>query len=56
MSARVQEDVAGRLDLIFDDIGEQGLKNIARPVRVYRVGLGTAETALKMAPTKRERR
>jgi adenylate cyclase len=38
VSARVQEDVAGRLDLAFEDIGEQSLKNIARPVRVYRVG------------------
>jgi adenylate cyclase len=37
VSARVQEDAAGRLDLIFDDIEEQSLKNIARPVRVYRV-------------------
>jgi len=34
VSARVQEDVAGRLDLTFEDIGEQILKNIARPVRV----------------------
>jgi adenylate cyclase len=38
VSARVQEDAAGRLDLSFDDLGEQTLKNIARPVRVYRVG------------------
>jgi adenylate cyclase len=37
VSARVQEDAAGRLDLAFEDIGEQSLKNIARPVRVYRV-------------------
>jgi adenylate cyclase len=37
VSARVQEDAAGKLDLVFDDIGEQQLKNIARPVRVYRV-------------------
>jgi adenylate cyclase len=37
VSARVQEDAAGRLDLTFEDIGEQQLKNIARPVRVYRV-------------------
>ena len=36
--ARVQEDAAGRLDLVFEDMGEQALKNIARPVRVYRVG------------------
>ena len=37
VSARVQEDAAGRLDLVFDDLGEQTLKNIARPIRVYRV-------------------
>src|SRR5499427_6569790 len=37
VSARVQEDAAGRLDLTFEDIGEQQLKNIARPVRAYRV-------------------
>jgi hypothetical protein len=34
VSARVQEDAAGKLDLAFDDLGEQNLKNIARPVRV----------------------
>src|SRR5262249_51558093 len=37
VSARVQEDAAGKLDLVFEDIGEQQLKNIARPVRAYRV-------------------
>jgi adenylate cyclase len=37
ISARVQEDGAGRLDLTFADMGEQDLKNIARPVRAYRV-------------------
>jgi adenylate cyclase len=37
VSARVQEDAAGKLDLAFQDIGEQQLKNIARPVRVFRV-------------------
>ena len=39
VAARVQEDAAGKLDLVFEDIGEQQLKNIARPVRVYRVAL-----------------
>jgi TolB-like protein/class 3 adenylate cyclase len=38
VSARVQEDAAGRLDLAFEDMGEQQLKNIARPVRVYQAG------------------
>jgi len=37
VAARVQEDAAGKLDLVFDDLGEQQLKNIARPVRAYRV-------------------
>src|SRR5215467_5139112 len=37
VSARVQEDAAGRLDLGFRDMGEQNLKNIARPIRTYRV-------------------
>jgi adenylate cyclase len=37
VSARVQEDAAGKLDFTFEDTGEQVLKNIARPVRVYRV-------------------
>jgi adenylate cyclase len=33
VSARVQEDAAGKLDLAFEDMGEQQLKNIARSVR-----------------------
>jgi adenylate cyclase len=42
VSARVQEDAAGKLDLAFEDIGEQVLKNIARPVRAYSVATGPA--------------
>jgi hypothetical protein len=37
VSARVQEDAARRLDLGFKDLGEQSLKNIARPIRTFRV-------------------
>jgi TolB-like protein len=37
VSARVREDVTGRLALAFEDIGQQALKNIARPVHVFRV-------------------
>jgi len=40
VSARVQEDAAGKLDLAFEDIGEQQLKNIARPVRVFGAVIG----------------
>jgi TolB-like protein/class 3 adenylate cyclase len=37
VSSRVQEDANGKLDVAFEDIGERQLKNIGRPVRVYRV-------------------
>ena len=37
VSARVQEDAVGRLNVDFQDIGEQVLKNITRPVQVLRV-------------------
>src|SRR5215468_4645739 len=47
VSARVQEDAAGRLDLAFEDIGEQQLKNIARPVRVYRVVMAARPPTLR---------
>lgn len=40
VSARVQEDAAGKIDVVFEDMGEQRLRNIARPVRVYRIGSG----------------
>jgi adenylate cyclase len=36
VSRRVHEDVRDRLDTHFEDIGEQTLKNIARPVAVWR--------------------
>ena len=48
VSGRVQEDAAGKLDLAFEDMGEQQLRNIARPVRVYRVSI--AENAAAKAP------
>src|SRR5262245_13323210 len=37
VSGRVQEDVRAKLDIAFEDAGEQELKNIAWPVRVYRL-------------------
>ena len=39
VSGRVQEDAQGKLDIAFEYIGEQKLKNIARPVRAFRVRL-----------------
>src|ERR1700741_3487971 len=39
---RGRADAGGKVDVAFDDLGEQSLKNIARPLRVYRVRLGEA--------------
>ena len=36
ISDAVQGQLAGKTDLAFEDIGDQQLKNIARPVRVWR--------------------
>ena len=44
ISSKVYEEVSGRIDLAYQDLGEQQLKNIARPVRVYRVQLGKTRT------------
>ena len=37
VSGRVLEDVQEKLDITLEDAGEQQLKNILRPVRVYKV-------------------
>src|SRR6516165_3335270 len=36
VSGRVHEDVQGKLEVSFEDAGEQQLKNISRPVKVFR--------------------
>jgi TolB-like protein len=37
IAANVYEQVVGKLDLVFDDLGERQVKNIQKPVHVYRV-------------------
>ncbi len=49
VSGRVQEDAEGKLELAFENAGEQPLKNIARPVRVYRVQLSGATPSSRPA-------
>ena len=50
ISSKVYEEINGRIELAFEDIGEQQLKNIARKVRVYRVRLNSvAPTAAQLA-------
>ncbi|HKV16277.1 MAG TPA: adenylate/guanylate cyclase domain-containing protein [Reyranella sp.] len=43
VTAAVHDQVDGRLDVAFDDLGEKLLKNISRPVRVYRIVTGAPE-------------
>ena len=39
ISGAVRDHLGNRLDLAFEDIGERALKNIERPVRVFRLAL-----------------
>jgi len=50
VSARVQEDAAGKLELTFEDLGEKALKNIARPIRAYRIATGAVSAGAQETP------
>jgi len=55
VSGRVHEDAHGKLDVTFEDAGDQELKNIARSVRVHRILLGEGPGRSEVAtgtPTK----
>ena len=51
ISANAHEQVEGKLDTAFDDLGERRLKNIAKPVRVYRARLDGSVGERAAAPT-----
>ena len=44
----VHQQVADKVDFDFEDLGPQSLKNIARPIRVYRMGGEMAELSEKL--------
>ena len=49
ISDKVYEEVRDRIDLRFEDLGEQSVKNIDRPLRVYAIRLdGEATPALEL--------
>src|SRR6266576_3440211 len=54
VSHSVRDHVGNRLDLVFEDMGEQSLKNIARPIRVYSIALENAANQ-NLASMKEER-
>jgi len=43
-SAAVVDQLRGHIGFAWDDLGEKALRNIARPVRVYRLAAGAAAT------------
>ncbi len=45
ISGTVRDHVGERLDLAYDDLGERHVKNIARPVHVYRIRLDRPSVA-----------
>ncbi len=47
----VHEQVADRVDVAFEDLGEKALKNLSRPVRVWRADLGPGSGAQGMRAT-----
>jgi adenylate cyclase len=52
VSAAVFEQVVGKLELQFEDLGEKVLKNISRPFRVYRAVLPLPERTGASSATK----
>jgi len=49
ISAAAHDQLPGKLDLAFKDAGEQHLKNVARPVRAYRLAPEGAPISLSLA-------
>ena len=50
ISTKINEELRGRIDASFEDMGERNLRNIAHPVRVYgwRAGAAAQEPALQL--------
>jgi TolB-like protein len=47
LSDNLYRQIRGKTQLLFEDLGEQSLKNVAWPVRVYRVGPAGAAVSAK---------
>jgi adenylate cyclase len=52
ISGSVHDQVHNKLDLAFTDMGEQQVKNIARPVRAFKVNMGETKVAFVAASSK----
>jgi len=56
LSQQAFDQIETKLDLSYDDLGEQQVKNITRPVRVYRVRLDGRPSPSEAATGRRRRR
>jgi len=56
ISSSIFDQIEGKLSLRFQDIGEQSLKNIARPVRAFVLRGPAAPAPVRTAPTRGRRR
>ena len=52
ISQQAFDQVETKLDLSYEDLGEQQVKNIARPIRVYRVRVDETGIATRRMPSK----
>ena len=50
ISRGIHDHVMKKLPFEFEDLGEQSVKNIAQPVRVYRLSHGRARTRVAIEP------
>jgi adenylate cyclase len=50
ISAAVHEQVRDKLDFTFEDMGDRQVKNIARPVRTYRIAIPKAAAPTSAVP------
>lgn len=56
VSRSVRDQIRDRLPVVFEDLGEQSVRNIARPVRCYRVHFDAYTVEASPEPTGRGRR
>jgi TolB-like protein/class 3 adenylate cyclase/Tfp pilus assembly protein PilF len=56
ISGSAYDHVRGRIEAEFVDLGDQALKNIARPVRAHALGAGDIARATVSTPAARDRR
>jgi adenylate cyclase len=54
ISAAAHEQVRDKLDFSFEDMGEQQVKNIARPVRTHRIVVGSTSEPISSAAASTE--